>query len=1146
MNDAVEKAQKANADRTAQLANRTDAEKAAVKLDSQKPSETVVSMGGMAGAQKAALDNRTPAMMARDTALANANTPEAKKRAAAEAKKRAAAAEITAQSISGLKKPDTDPRNGLATLLDGIFPNELIYNYTEPTYHLTWSMIPEKLAIYDNNITSNTDWDEVRGILEEQRGEFEYVSPTPDKDGKPKQGRFFDERIIIAESAVTADLNIQSFTIETNLAVNSDARKTIPTEFTMELFEPYGCTMFDTLYQTAIILGFEDWKKGTHHVLEIEFFGRNKNTGVYERCTFPLGGKSRWLWRFCITGINAKVDEGGTHYTLKGCPIGDMSQNKQVFQIPKTMDFPKGQKVWDFFNGHLKKQLDTFYEKARNEKVPIPRHTFSFIFENSTASKEALTLMTSLGINPDFKNWTIVDDKSTSNRAASQQGREKIGKWSEGTTFEQILQDVQCATKEMQIVITGKKTPQSEPIVDRKHILKVDFRIVSDIIPKQYDAILREYEYHYVHRIVPFVTTMHIVDEKKPKDRDLKDKKTAEHQDDRYKNIGKNKMVCKKYSHIYTGENQDLLSFNIELNLMTFSQLPKMTATYNTQDAGVIKNAAFQDAIAKVKAAGETQHKTDAEIQKMVDNEAKKGISNYYGDEYVRNSLAGKISSNIKITDSDGKDANVNTTELGQKMINALKNDVAGQSVLMSLDGAIESNNNMQRLIALEQGLRTAALKGGSDKTNFQKAADSVRAQINQISAKQIAENATNARKAAGMVVGGRNYAIELKYKNSDVGKAMKEALEKMQHIDIIQIPTLADMETAAAAMEGNDKTPDMQKLTMAMLNQTHNTSQMIEAKIEIVGDPYWLGQDNIEDIKKLMEKMEERANKQPNPIAASVMFLLELKFPEAYNEETGTMEFSSENLFKGLYNVIKATHKFSDGKFTQELTAYRELLTNMLTQSVDPTEAKPNQKPAEGVGKDGNKSTTNPPPKPSKPTKEDSPERIAQRKKYVEYMMTKKGPNGEYWTEEQAKGIVANLEKESRLNPTAVEEGKLSDKRMAAGGERGEGLAQWTSRGQKDALAQHAGYPPGTPIGQIPEEKQLDYLNYQLTTGNPKAGGYGELAAGKAMQKETTIAGATSTFTTKFERPANANGEAAARAQMAEAKYGTLNVTKV
>jgi hypothetical protein len=114
-------------------------------------------------------------------------------------------------------------------------------------------------------------------------------------------------------------------------------------------------------------------------------------------------------------------------------------------------------------------------------------------------------------------------------------------------------------------------------------------------------------------------------------------------------------------------------------------------------------------------------------------------------------------------------------------------------------------------------------------------------------------------------------------------------------------------------------------------------------------------------------------------------------------------------------------------------------------------------------------------------------------------------------WTREQAAGIAANLWSESMFDPRAV-------------GDNGHavGIAQWHEDRQAEFKKVF-----GRDIRGSSLDDQLNFVDYELRHGK-------EQKAGNALLGATSAAQAGSIMSRLYERPADADGEAARRAQMA------------
>ena len=121
-------------------------------------------------------------------------------------------------------------------------------------------------------------------------------------------------------------------------------------------------------------------------------------------------------------------------------------------------------------------------------------------------------------------------------------------------------------------------------------------------------------------------------------------------------------------------------------------------------------------------------------------------------------------------------------------------------------------------------------------------------------------------------------------------------------------------------------------------------------------------------------------------------------------------------------------------------------------------------------------------------------------------------------WSKEQAAGLAANIKSESNFSPSAVgDSGKAY------------GLAQWHPDRQAEFKKKFGKDIKGSSL-----EDQLAFMHYELTAGN-------EQGAGNRLKKATSAADAAGTVSRYYERPKDADGEAAKRGALASRMMGGI-----
>ena len=117
---------------------------------------------------------------------------------------------------------------------------------------------------------------------------------------------------------------------------------------------------------------------------------------------------------------------------------------------------------------------------------------------------------------------------------------------------------------------------------------------------------------------------------------------------------------------------------------------------------------------------------------------------------------------------------------------------------------------------------------------------------------------------------------------------------------------TIDNYRSVASSIINNIQTADLFKITMV-----------------VKGDPYWMGITRIEDRLNL-------AAQHLDTYHADNIFAVRFRIPTT--EDDGGFQLSEYSpIVTGIYATISITHSFSDGQFTQEIMAYRDVNTNIL-----------------------------------------------------------------------------------------------------------------------------------------------------------------------------------------------------------------------
>jgi hypothetical protein len=122
-----------------------------------------------------------------------------------------------------------------------------------------------------------------------------------------------------------------------------------------------------------------------------------------------------------------------------------------------------------------------------------------------------------------------------------------------------------------------------------------------------------------------------------------------------------------------------------------------------------------------------------------------------------------------------------------------------------------------------------------------------------------------------------------------------------------------------------------------AIMDQMYGpiNQSLVTINLEIRGDPYWLGDGNLERTIKnyLITKAQTARNHQSagqvstqsvDTSYGDIMLLLTFQYPMGINNSTGNPTLKTNESFTGVYAVRSVTHTFSGGLFKQQLVAQK------------------------------------------------------------------------------------------------------------------------------------------------------------------------------------------------------------------------------
>lgn len=297
------------------------------------------------------------------------------------------------------------------TLLGEEFPGQnILHKYTIFNYRVTLAIVSS--AEYKSQSYKKTGFDYVV---------FQSHGKIPDGGPVGSVNNATLNKIQSFTQAISGDYNSrqQDFLLE-DLRIKSymSGSKDWATELTMKIVEPYGFDgMFTNIISGLTQKGYYNFDKNNNFVLKIDFVGYPDNSETPELVPY-----STRYYPLCITEFNASLTQQGTVYDVKATPMNDTARLDDVNVMPQNLTV-SGKTVAD-----VMKSLETALNnvgKDNKDKSGIEPNKYKIMFvdvegkELTTASKIASSKM----FDPvnDTGNKAFLKDKKSYIAPVSQQ-----------------------------------------------------------------------------------------------------------------------------------------------------------------------------------------------------------------------------------------------------------------------------------------------------------------------------------------------------------------------------------------------------------------------------------------------------------------------------------------------------------------------------------------------------------------------------------------------------------------------------------------------------------------------------------------------------------------------------------------------------
>lgn len=735
-------------------------------------------------------------------------------------------------------------------------------------------------------------------------------------------------KAIIAESGVTVGFNITSCEIKTTVSSNFKSRNTTPVELNMTITEPYSMSLPDKMFMAANELGVFNWRL-IPIFLELEFRYYDEN-GVLVSQT----GDDRIykIYRINLVDFSSSVTQSGSIYNIKAAVDNTLGFKDMHYVIPQTyvvngntvatapggagvtpINIPLGggDTVGKFFDD-LGKAITKFYTELH--RLGGPQSPVS-----GTFGAPSQLVVYRFVVADVLKNEPIKFSTNTNGRRLSmtlQNGRAEIT-IGRGISIGSIIDDVLGSLVKSEFFVADKDT-------GRIRIPRVECRVKNIGV----DLLLNDYVREFTFFITIKESTIPVPSPEFGRAFQLQGSSPNQNAIKRLQWLAEN-PIKKAYMYYYTGNNTEITHLDVKFNQLHIIPLPLKNPTVAAPGIGSSVNLPAGQLAALNARIGALQTQL--------------------------NQLGAAIQSLQQEPLPNPSDPNFMTLQRARQEREAqlLRDRVSAQAQLEALE---PQARNIQGIVFFDpstagSGVFDPGVVEFSDANTIRQALNNVGQQNARSGARLFIE--TIKSNPPTHLIGANNIPNLLTY--------------TADPRDIIQ--QIRSVNTASAEDASR-------RIYSTITSQIYdNIGQMLQIEMEIRGDPYWLGVDNLERTEELnvwypsvtpsrfsqpqtpsppppgvQDKANDNLGASNSRINSSQSanffdydgaFVLLFRSGIVPDEKTGYMDLNANvEFFSAIYRCIEVTHIFKDGKFLQRITATKDDLTSL---NVDSQQSAPN-----------------------------------------------------------------------------------------------------------------------------------------------------------------------------------------------------------
>jgi len=669
------------------------------------------------------------------------------------------------------------------------------------------------------------------------------------------------DQIIIAESGVS-DLTIDKVDLRFLTTPSVESGTGILTNVKFEIVEPAGAGLIDKLFYQSVALGIGNW-----HVmpiyLQLEFRGRSAETSESTDVIPGALGNLKWLWVLKMGDIKANVTTVGTKYDFTAILYDQVTQSNAVASLK--------------YNATLN-NLTTF-ESAMNELADKFNADQLLTLISTSSIPDVFKII----VDPKIAGYNITPPNNNTNSIRSNdyvKFDKKSATFNVGTSIDKIVDALLSNTNEYQMSMVGSTTPGAEGVPMQSEVsqMKKFWRIITEARPLAFDKRRQNTSTEFTIYIVEY-------------DVGILDANTSQTSNPPYTTAASKKRLAtyvkkailkKKYNYMFTGLNDQIISFDLNLNCAFGAAASRLSGVYSNS-AMVDKGVTTQDN--SVEEAAITEKLT-------------KAIS-------FQNNASSSNSAGASAALIDARDS--------------IKNSKLPEDTKSRYIKLLENSKPENRLIYLEKVRASGGIDNDGEFARVRSVSTNIAKPVSDFAGSFISDVDVNSSSAKD------TYAAFL---NSTKGK-----LRPIAYYETVQDKAVG------LGIESNSNS-GIQKLSSMFSVALHSglDASLQKIKMTIKGDPFWLfpqpitGNTHqlynslkpknvaIDHIKRGHFNITDSVNIYGSDNFIIIRFRTPRIFNTDANTEDGSNAYNEVETFSGVYKVVSIHSRFDMGKFVQDL----------------------------------------------------------------------------------------------------------------------------------------------------------------------------------------------------------------------------------